>query len=99
MINVLKNEQGLIYAYIEWSVLDESFHYAEDGRYVYIWDLWIHPDFTRLENFRKLIELIADDRRSWASEIVYWKRGKYDERRRVYSKNQFIRKWVQNGRR
>jgi len=97
IVCTLKNFDGLVYAYIEWQILDEFGNFQENGRYIYIQDLWVNSGYDGREAIRRLSELINEDKRSNNALFVYWVRHKYNERKsKVYFKSKFI-KGVFNG--
>ena len=80
MISVLKNEHGLIYAYIEWYVLDEKAQFKDYGDYIYIQDSWIHPEHRGNGCLRNLIHLIDIHEYTKNAKYVYWEREKYNHK-------------------
>jgi len=79
MIATLKNEQGLVYAYIEYHVLDKEGDFKEGGSYCYVQDLWIHTR-SRKKSLNKLIRRIDRDKRMNNVKYIYWLNYKHNER-------------------
>jgi len=72
MIDTLKNTDGLCFSYIEWQVLDAAGIQTNNGDYVYIRSIWIHPDWRETRAFRHLINNIYKHPYSQKASFVYW---------------------------
>jgi len=91
MISSLKNDGGFIYAYIEWSVVNDLGQHENFGKFVWINDVWIHGSYRKKEELRNLIKLVYDHEFTQNSQFVYWSRGKYSDRQSLYLKKRFKR--------
>lgn len=79
MISVLKNPEGLVFAYMEWSVVDETGARNNKGHYLHVHQLWIHPDSRKQDAIRALISECDGHEKMKDVVGVYWKnlrRGK-----------------------
>jgi hypothetical protein len=72
MISTVKNRSGLVYGYIEWLVLDPAGQMKNDGEYIYIKNMWVHPSARGLSPFYQLLQKIKDHPYSQAAAFVYW---------------------------
>ena len=98
MVNCLYTEDGLVYSYIEWNVVDELGKLKENGEYIYVADLWIHPDIRFRNVINELIPLIDLDPRSHKAHSVYWTNLKHSERKTpTYPKERLLKKGLKHG--
>lgn len=89
MIETIKDEQGKITAYIEWNLLDQYGHFDNDGKYVWINDLYIQKD---LRGNGILKRLSLDIRKLCPqAEEFYFKRHKYKDRVRQYKIKDYLK--------
>ena len=79
MISVLKNQQEYVYSFIEWYVLNDNGQFQEDGEYLYIHDLWIHPHKRKGKSLKHLIQKIHTHPLSYTAKWVYWNNQKHDK--------------------
>ena len=82
MIEVIKDEQGKIVSYIVWQLVDKQGHFNKDGKYVWVDDLWIHPDYRRNGNLRGFINKISE--KAPQAEYCYFNRDKYNDKLSIY---------------
>lgn len=75
MILSLKNEEGFIYSYLEWDLVDKDGSPHDYGCYVYIRDLWVHDSFDGREIILHYIQVLLNDRRTRFVRYVYWLRN------------------------
>lgn len=80
MISTLKNFDGMIYAYAEWRVVDETGTMNSAGRYLYINDLWIHEKYRGKEVMNALIRLMDEHELVKHVVGVYWENLKHKNR-------------------
>jgi len=57
MIIEYKNNEGYIYAYISWNIIDKNNWLHDEGETVSISGAWVHPEYR---NARILKDLISD---------------------------------------
>jgi len=91
MLAVLKNTEGLIYAYCEYEVLNGQGQFEDDGEYLYIQDVWVHPSERFWGHLQELIQEVDKDKFTKASTKVYWCRHKYKERVKIFPKSRLIK--------
>lgn len=85
MLNVLKNDDGYIYAYVDWTRVNEKSDVVNDGDFIYIKHIWVHERFRNNRVLKILINLIDEDDYSNGAKFVYWNREKYNKRQsRIY---------------
>ena len=58
MIYTLKNKDGLIYAYLDWTLTDAEWKLKNDGEYFIVQDIWIHPDYRNKGLLKEFIRKI-----------------------------------------
>lgn len=86
MIQVLKEEKGYVYAYIEYHIVDGNGQFKDGGEYCYVQDLWIHPMHRRTSFapaiwvIKDLIQLVNSDRFMRNVKWVCWLNQKMGER-------------------
>lgn len=80
MLNVLKNKDDYIVAYVEWNRVNQLGQVVKDGLFLNIRYLWIHKKYEGKGAMGKLIYLIDNDLASFGSEYLYWFRRKYTKR-------------------
>jgi hypothetical protein len=77
LLAIKKNEDGLIYAYAEYRVVDKDAKDDKNGEYAYIRDCWIHPKY-RKETLKELIKI--SHKKFPKLKWIYYKRSKYGGR-------------------
>lgn len=98
MINTLKSPKGFIYAYIEWQILDASGQFKDNGEYIYVQEVWIHPEFRGAKILNQLITMVDEHKFARNASFVYWTRDKYNDRTsRIFSRGTGSRKGVHYG--
>lgn len=98
MVSSLKTDSGLIYAYIEWYIINRYGQFKDFGDYIYIHDCWIHQAYRYTDALRKLIYLIDTNEKAKSSHFVYWLNLKHKERKTpIYKRSRLARMGVQYG--
>lgn len=77
MITTFKNEEGFVYAYIEWSVVDHQTRLDDKGEFLYIRDLWIHPRYRGNGVLGSFMKVIFYDPKTQRTQFVYWNNNKH----------------------
>jgi hypothetical protein len=80
MVSCLKNSDGLVYAYIEWYVLNEKGQFEENAKYCFVKDLWIHDSHRHGGALGGLVKLMDEAPQGKSCEWVYWNNLKHNER-------------------
>jgi len=80
MISFLDNPEGYIYAYIEWYTTDQEGHNQENGEFIYIEEIWIHPDKRKTTALNHLVYKVDKHPFTYKSKWVYWLNQKHNER-------------------
>jgi hypothetical protein len=86
MIQVLNDERGYVYAYIEYHILDDRGQFKDGGEYCFVQDLWIHKDYRRTDFnphlwvLRDLIQKVDKDKFMKDVRWVCWLNMKSGER-------------------
>lgn len=89
MIEVEKNKQGFVIAHIEWLPVNRNGKFDNNGKYVWVDNLEIHPDYQRNGIIRKFMNRIAE--KAPQAEYAYWDRDKYNWRIKLFRRNQLIK--------
>lgn len=91
MINVSKDNDGKIIAYMESRVVGQSGFDKLHGEYLYIADLWIHESYKY--DWSIFRELMNDAmRKAQSATTIYFQRKKYGGRQSPnYSRSQVMR--------
>lgn len=92
MITTRSNEQGFIYAYIEWEVVDEETKMVKDGKYFYIEDMWIHPEYRNKGIIQDIIKELFFDKRTQSVEYYFYRREKYGRLSGIIPASKFIKR-------
>ncbi len=90
MIIDLKNNEGFIYAYCVYQIVDENGKTKVGGKYVYIEELWIHERYRR-EVLNELIAMIITDPNISNCEDVYWENRKKNYEVKQYKISRFLK--------
>jgi hypothetical protein len=72
MASTIKNTEGCVVAYIEWQILDAAGFQVNNSDYIYIKNMWIHPDWRDSRAFRNVIDKIYKHPYSQNAGFVYW---------------------------
>lgn len=78
-----KKKDDYIYAFCEWNLVNEKGHFDRHGKYVWVNDLYIHPDYRRNGILREFINKITEKS---GAKYCYFKREKYGGRMSIYRK-------------
>ena len=97
MISSLKNDDGLVYAYIEWQVVNSEGDFENKGYFVYIQDCWVHKDYRNSGCINKLIPMIHDHEFAEKVEFIYWKNLRHGEKKHMYRRSALAKKGAYNG--
>lgn len=72
MIETIKDNEDKAVAYIEWEVLDAHGQFKNGGEYIYVQNLWIHPNYRYKNLTAELSKKIYDHYYSKKAKYVYW---------------------------
>jgi len=98
MIASLKDEDGYVYAYIEWEITDGGVTLKKDGEYIYVQTLWVHEDWDGKDAIFELIPEINEHEFSHNAKWVYWNRDKYGDRvSKIFDRWKLSKKGVRYG--
>ena len=91
MVSVLDNQEGFLTGYIEWYVLNEHGQFQENGDYIYIHEIWIHPLQRKKKALKHLIQKIDKDPLGYTAKWVYWSREKYNRLTRPFPRERLAK--------
>lgn len=89
MITTVPDSQGRVIAWIEWRQVAQSGFDKIRGEYVWVNDLWVHPDHRNQGLISQMIDKIlykAPD-----AQYGYFTRKKYGNRMRIWKREQFMK--------
>lgn len=99
MIYKHQNEEGYVFAYIEWDVVDDIGKNDEYGLRLLVKDLWVHPDYDGETAIKRFIIEASEDYRIKYVKFCYWVRERYgqqDRPSRLFSWETVVRKGKSN---
>ncbi len=88
MLEIIKDEQGNIKGVIEYYIVDKDGHMDDKGSYAWVVECEIAPQYRGNGCLRKLMTKIAI--RYPQLKFGYYKRNKYNDRLKMYSKNRLL---------
>ncbi len=93
MIEKKTTDTGLIYSYCEYNLVNKTGQKDPDGEYIFIDDLWVHPNFRNNGTIKYYIQTITDKfpKAKWGYFVRGWKYP--DRKARIYSRE----KWLKRG--
>ena len=85
MLKTLKNEQGYLYALIEYEQIDDE--------HILIKYLWVHDNHRNNGCIPSLVKQMVYDKSTHKTEFVGWERGAKDQPLRWYPVYEILRRW------
>lgn len=89
MLEIIKDNNNNIKAVCEWSLVDCNGHFDTKGEYIWINNIFINPEERGNGMIKRFTKKITD-KVPWF-RYGYFKRSKYNERHRIYDRNQWLR--------
>jgi len=82
MLAIRKNEDGYVYAYVDYRIVNQDGTDNKEGIYCYVWNIWVHPKYRRKDVLKEWldVERIKFPLVKW----LYFKRSKYGGRIRMF---------------
>ena len=80
MVLNLKDENGKIFSYMEWMVVNKDGLPQDGGEYLLIRDLWIHPEYTHGKVIHLFVKMLNHDKLNENVKYIYWQNLKNNER-------------------
>jgi len=94
LITDYKNESGYIYAYIVWNIVDGETRICDNGKYIAINGLWVHPEFRHLGIIKTMVADLWKDGRTKTVEYVFYLREKGNKMSGIIPIYKFIRRYL-----
>lgn len=95
MISFLKDKDNLVYALIEWQIVDERGQFKDQGEYCYVQYVWCNDRYDFDECLKELILIMDKHPFTENVERVYWQRTKYDDRvSKSFSRKNIMRRYL-----
>jgi len=79
MLLVHKRDDGYIYSYFEFDIVDETGALKTKGEYMYVRDLWVHKDYDGKKEISQYITEADKDETMSNVKQVYWLRTKWKD--------------------
>ena len=89
MLTVIRNDNGEIIVACEWRKVNPQGQYDKDGKLIWINNVEVSKQYQNNGILYKLIKKITDEMPE--IEYAYFKRRKYNNRIRGYTRNQWLR--------
>ena len=83
MLAVKRNEDDLIYAYVDYKICNQDGTYNDDGEYCFVWSIWAHPKYRRKEIMKEWLE--QEHKKFPKVKWLYFKRSKNGGKIKMYS--------------
>ena len=90
MITSLKNDDGLIYAFCEWRLVGKSGYDMENGEYIWVNDMWVHPKYRGQNKVSRIIDEIMRDVPQ--AQYCYFQRKAVNNKVHMYSRRSWERR-------
>lgn len=90
MLEIIRDDDGNIKSVCEWSLVNEKGQIDDNGEYVWIHEAEISVNHRNNGSLAKFIKIITD-RVPWA-KYGYFSRRKYNDRKKLYTKEQWLRR-------
>jgi hypothetical protein len=71
-----KNKEGFIYAYFDYDIVDHKGMLCDQGNFMFVKDLWVHPTFSGDTSIRDFIRELEIDKKNRDVLWIYWTREK-----------------------
>lgn len=97
MVSVEKNENGYVIGYIEFEVVDSDGQFENNGKYIYVQNIWIHPKQRKGKILRELSRMIYEHPYTRNSTHVYWEIYRDKERKKILESEE--REWIHENKR
>ena len=95
MILTKHNEDGFIYAYFYWDVVDSNGVVQDDSYYMCVRKLWVHPSYDARHIILEFIKELDEDKRNKNVLWIYWereKKGKSDRLSKTFRRATALRR-------
>lgn len=76
MLLTRKNSEGFIYAFFEWDIVDQEGRTQNNGNFMYVRDIEVHPSYDGKLVISDFIKELEEDPRNKDVLWIYWKREK-----------------------
>lgn len=81
MILEYTTDEGFIYAYITWNIIDWDNKLNENGKVVFIDGLWVHPNLRGINMLSRIIKDLFKHNTTQNTEYVLYSRDNNDKQR------------------
>lgn len=94
MITTIQDSEGKVTAYCEWRLVGQSGYDMENGKYVWVNDLWIHKSVRHKGLVNDIIDRIMTIVPQ--AEYCYFQRKRYNNKVRIFTNSQMERRRMNN---
>ena len=91
MITSIKNLDGAIIGYLEWFVTNDNKVIDDNGKYMFIYDAWIHEDYRNTGMLKELIAKLFEESKIFNCIYVYYHKRKYKKDSKLFSAVQYLK--------
>lgn len=95
MITCIKNNQGYIFSYLEWDLIDDNGEMSPNAGMrwnFFVKHIWVHPDFNFMECLRIMAHIIVHNPCFKDVRFVVWERRSRDNRVRRYILHKILKR-------
>lgn len=90
MVSFVKDYDSKIIAFIEWRLVGPSGHEVPSGEFVWVNDIWVHPNFRHTNRIGRMIDEVM--RAVPHAKYCYFQRKEYNRKLRIHTRSQFNRR-------
>jgi len=97
MVSYKKDESGYIVGFVEWAIVNSDGQFEENGKYIYIQDIWIKPSHRKTIVLKELATQIYRHQFSQKSSHVYWEIYRNSKAKKIIDFNK--EEWIHENKR
>jgi len=77
MLLVHKKDDGYIYSFFEFNIVDSKGNTKNQGEYMYVRDIWVHPNHDGKKEISRFITESEENEQTISVKHIYWLRTKW----------------------
>lgn len=90
MITTIKDDENYVVAFCEWRLVGPSGYEVQNGEYIWVNDLWVHPKYRELGLIGRIIDEVMS--KVPQAKYCYFQRLQVNERVRIYPRKVWERR-------
>ena len=94
MIKTYENYDGYVYSYIVWNIVDGETRICDDGKYISIDGMWVHPDYRHTGIIKDMVKSLFKDERTKNIEFIFYLREKGNKMSGIIPAYKFIKRYI-----